>query len=245
MGTFSVPRYAVYFVPPVDSALYRFGTAVLGYDAAAGVEVPQLVPEGFDLATWRALTVEPRAYGFHATIKAPLRLAEGKTEESLIAAFNDIAAALEPFKLPILQTTPIDAREGEGAFIALMEPGLTPALEALENEVMLSLDPFRAALTDKEYVRRRPEKLTDRQRYYLNAYGYPYVLEDFRFHMTLTSRVPEEQVDMAIKGLARLFNEQVGSTGVLVDSLALYKQEAGASRFKQLARAPFRSSAKG
>ncbi|MFT0891938.1 DUF1045 domain-containing protein [Pseudochelatococcus sp. G4_1912] len=238
MGTFSVPRYAVYYSPASDGALWRFGSAVLGYDGFSGTEVPQLVPPGFDLASWRALTAEPRAYGFHATIKAPFRLSEGKSEATLIAMLTDFAASQSVFDLPSLQVSALDARSGEGAFIALLEPETTPALVALERGTMLALEPCRAPLTDKEFNRRRPDTLTDRQRACLNAYGYPYVLEDFRFHMTLTDRVPEERVEAALSGLKALYSEHVGNPGVPIDALTLFKQEAGANRFKVLARAP-------
>lgn len=232
-------RYAIYYAPHPDSALWRFGSAVLGYDGASGQAVPQIVPEGFDTPTWRLLTADPRVYAFHATLKAPFRLAEGQTEEALLEALNVFAAAQAPFQLPRLEVAAVDARAGEGAFVALVEPRPTPALLALENAVVEAFEPFRAPLTDKEFARRLPETLTARQRDCLNRYGYPFVLEDFRFHLTLTGRVPEEQVEAARAGLAALHAQYVGHEPVRVDALALFRLEAGAAQFKVLARAPF------
>jgi hypothetical protein len=63
----SAPRYAIYFTPDPRSALWRFGSGVIGYDADAATDVPLQVPEGFDLAGWAAHTEEPRRYGLHAT----------------------------------------------------------------------------------------------------------------------------------------------------------------------------------
>ena len=74
----SKPRYAVYYAPAADSALWRFGSATLGYDALTGEDLPFAVPPGCDLALWPAFTEEPRRYGFHATLKAPFELADGR-----------------------------------------------------------------------------------------------------------------------------------------------------------------------
>ncbi|NIJ58102.1 2'-5' RNA ligase [Pseudochelatococcus lubricantis] len=232
-----VSRYAVYFAPEPADALWRFGSAVLGYDGATGEEVPQLVPEGFDAPSWRLLTADPRAYAFHATIKAPFRLAEGQTEESLAAALAAFSAGRQRFVLPPLQVTAIGDRQG-GAFIALTESQPTPALEALERDTVEALEPFRAPLTDKEFAKRCPDALSERQLGYLKAYGYPHVFEDFRFHMTLTGRVPEAQVEKALNGLSALYGEHVGQARVPVEALALYRQ-TGSERFRVVARSPF------
>src|SRR6266436_2078374 len=74
------PRYAIYFVPAPDTALYRFGAGALGYDCFTGADMATLDTLPVDAGAWRELTREPRRYGFHATLKAPFRLAEGRTE---------------------------------------------------------------------------------------------------------------------------------------------------------------------
>ena len=66
------PRYAIYYTPAPGSDLDRFGAQLLGYDAFTGVDLPfpdsilQMSPD------WHDLTRDPRKYGFHATLKAPL-----------------------------------------------------------------------------------------------------------------------------------------------------------------------------
>lgn len=233
-------RYAIYFAPDPDSALWRFGSAVLGYDGVTGEDVPDIVPEGFEIPDWRLLTADPRAYGFHATIKAPFRLAQDQTEEDLVTALQAFADSRTPFVLPKLEVAIVGAREGEGAFVALVEPKPSPALAELEAAALEAFEPFRAPLTDKEFSRRLPETLTTRQRDYLNRYGYPFVLEDFRFHLTLTGRVPEDEVEAVHASLEALYKQHVGNESVRVDALAVYHQEKGAGRFRVLARAPFR-----
>src|SRR5258708_36961859 len=80
------PRYAIYYAAAPDTDLDRFGARLLGYDAFSGKDLPfpdgvlQMAPD------WRELTRDPRKYGFHATLKAPLSLAPGQTQTELLAA---------------------------------------------------------------------------------------------------------------------------------------------------------------
>ena len=73
------PRYAIYYAPAPGSGLDRFGATLLGYDAFTGKDLPfpedilQVAPD------WRGLTGDPRKYGFHATLKAPLSHGPGRT----------------------------------------------------------------------------------------------------------------------------------------------------------------------
>lgn len=243
--SFQAARYAIYFAPPPDSALWQFGSAVLGYDSASGEDVTQIVPEGFDLPTWRLLTADPRTYGLHATIKAPFRLVEGQTEDALIETLAAFAARRASFDLSGPSVTAIEVREGDDAFIALVEPQPTPALLELERDTVEAFEAFRAPLTDKEFARRRPETLSQRQRESLDRYGYPFVLDDFHFHMTLTGRVPANQVEAARTGLAALYAAHVGHAPLRFDALTLFRQEPGAARFKILTRAPFAAGISG
>ncbi|MFC7398629.1 DUF1045 domain-containing protein [Chelatococcus sp. GCM10030263] len=238
-------RYAVYFAPPPDSALGRFGSAILGYDAESGADMVQRVPAGIDAERFRALTTHPRVYGFHATLKAPFRLAPQVSEATLLAAFASFAAKRRRFQLAPLALRAVGRQPGAGAFIALAEREPAPALAALERATVEAFEPFRAALTEAEYKKRRPDKLTGQQRAYLDRYGYPYVFEEFRFHMTLTNRVPEAEVESVVAGLATLYEEVVPSVPVVVDQLVLFKQEQAMrengepARFRVIARQDF------
>src|ERR1700754_4015741 len=86
------PRYAVYFIPAADSQLYRFGRAVLQYDASSGQAVRLPAELESQAEEWREATEEPRRYGFHATLKAPFHLAPSCSEAQLISAFQSFAA---------------------------------------------------------------------------------------------------------------------------------------------------------
>lgn len=181
-------RYAIYHLPP-PGPLADFAAAWLGWDCATGHEPPS--PDFSDLPApvrpRSALTEDPRRYGFHATLKAPFRLAPGQDEAGLDRAITALAARLAPVDLPGLTLSRL------GRFLALVPEAPSPALQDLAARCVRDLDPFRAPLTPEEIARRRPDRLTERQRALLDRWGYPHVLEEFRFHMTLTG--PLEPVE--------------------------------------------------
>lgn len=173
-------RYAVYYAPPQGTFASR-ASAWLGWDAATGQ--PLTPPElGLPAAE---ITRDPRKYGFHGTLKPPFRLAEDRDAEGLHRAMTDLAGRLAPVTLPGLRLASL------GGFLALVPKGDTAPLQALAATVVAALDGFRAPLTEAEIARRRPEHLTPRQRELLRLWGYPYVMEEFRFHLTLTDRLEE------------------------------------------------------
>ncbi len=133
-----------------------------------------------------ALTATPRKYGFHGTLKPPFHLAPGRDAAMLADAVGSLAARLAPVTLPGLAFQPI------GGFLALVPEGDTAPLAALASEVVRGLDRFRAPADAAEIARRRPERLSDRQRAHLAKWGYPYVMDEFRFHLTLTGNVGAE-----------------------------------------------------
>lgn len=179
-------RYAVYYAPPAGEFWDR-ASAWLGWDAVRGQAV---VPTdlGLDAA---AITRDPRKYGFHGTIKPPFRLADGVDLAALHGAMADLCARLSPVELPGLRLKNLDG------FLALVPEGDAAALRALAAAVVEDLDPLRAPLTADEIARRRPERLSLRQREQLYRWGYPFVMEEFRFHLTLTDRLAGAQAAQA------------------------------------------------
>ncbi|AXC48684.1 DUF1045 domain-containing protein [Paracoccus suum] len=183
-------RFAVYYTAP--GALGDFGAAWLGWDVAAGRAVPQPRIDGLDMA---ALTDTPRRYGFHATMKAPFRLAGERA--ALEAAFANFCATEAAFGLAGGLRL---ARLG-GGFLALIPTARSAALAGLEARLVAALDRFRAPLTPAEIARRNPDRLSPRQRDHLQRWGYPHVMEDFQFHMTLTGNL---DADTAARASAAL-----------------------------------------
>ncbi|MBK5945566.1 phosphonate metabolism protein [Rhodobacter veldkampii DSM 11550] len=177
-------RYAVYWCPPAGSGLARFGAGWLGWDIETGQTAPHpdLGPLPRPVAE---ITQTPRHYGLHATLKAPFRLAPGATRAALATALDDLAGQLAPVTLPGLRLARM------GGFVALVpEAEHAPALQALAGAVVRELDPLRAALTEAEIARRAPERLTAPEHANLLRWGYPYVFDHFRFHVTLSGSLP-------------------------------------------------------
>jgi putative phosphonate metabolism protein len=224
-------RYAIYFVPAADTPLYRFGAALLGYDAYQGASLtpPEMVTRA--VADWGAVSEEPRKYGFHATLKAPIALADRASEVGLIAACEEFSATprVVPTFSPVVRAI--------GDFIALVPERQPPALSDLAQDCVVAFDRFRAPLTETDRARRNPAALSPRQRCHLDRWGYPYVGEDFRFHMTLTGRLAAERRGRVLDLLGDAF-AQTGITAIGVDRIALCRQADPAARFRVLRSFP-------
>jgi putative phosphonate metabolism protein len=220
-------RYALYWLPAPGSRLDAFGKAVLGYDNVSGDTVAHPAAQE-DLA---AVTAGARVYGFHATLKAPLRLAEGTTETDLVAAARSLAAAHPPVAVGPLEVAAI------GPFLALVPEAPPAALGLLAAECVAALDPFRAPLTEAERAKRRADRLGPRGRALLDRWGYPYVFEAFRFHMTLTDALPDAERDAWRARLTEAY-AACGPEPLVIDALCLLSQD-GSEPFRLLARLPF------
>lgn len=220
----SEPRYAIYFIPARASPLYRFGAAVLGYDAYTGDAIPRSGLGGVDEQALSAITAEARRYGFHATLKAPFRLAEGCTPEVLAAAIGALAASRGGTRIGRLEPLLL------GPFLALVPTAPLPALELLAAECVESFDPFRAPLEAVDRDRRHRAGLTSRQSALLERWGYPYVFDQFRFHLTLTGPIPPAERESWLRRLSSAF-EVADPPGATIDSLTLVREDADA-RFR-------------
>ena len=223
-GMTGFPRYAIYYLSVPGSDLDRFGAQLLGYDAQSGDRLPfpddvlQLVPD------WRDLTRDPRKYGFHATLKAPLPLAQGKSEAELLAACERFAGTPRP--IPAIRPV-VDSISG---FIAVVPVEPSAELERLAADCVREFDAFRAPLAPEERARRNPSALTPRQCEHLDRWGYPYVMEDFRFHMTLTGRLDASRREPILTMLRDRFSA-IGLTALAIDRIAVFRQDNAASRF--------------
>ena len=215
-------RHAIYFAPPEGSALARFGADWLGWDAAAGARRAGFTLPGLP-APRDELVEAPRRYGFHATLKAPFRLAPEFGADDLDAAVAAAAARCARFELR-LQVAAL------GGFLALVPEEAPAALAALEEALVTGLDAFRAPTDPAEAARRRMAGLDAVEEDNLRRWGYPYVLRRFRFHMTLTGSLPA-----AARGEARAALE-AALAGVLADPVPV----AEVCRFAEGADGAFR-----
>jgi len=180
-------RHAIYFAPPRDSALARFGAEWLGWDPEAGVRREGLRLAGLPRPR-EALTEAPRRYGFHATIKPPFRLSASADAAALDAAIEGVAGRCRGFDLPALRVGTI------GRFVALAPEVAPPELAALAEACVTELDRLRAPPDAGELARRRAGGLDPVEEGYLRRWGYPYVLDRYLFHLTLTGPLPAEEI---------------------------------------------------
>lgn len=217
------PRYAIYYAPAADHPLHRFGSGVIGYDACRGREVPLL--DGLKAVEgWRELTEDARRYGFHATLKPPFALARGQSEAGLRAACSEFATMTR--RIPVIAPV-VGSLDG---FIAVIPVQPVEQLTALARDCVADFDHFRAPLTDDDRRRRNPSALTSRQRDYLERWGYPYVMEEFRFHMTLTGRLAGERRDAVIDMLRKRFSS-LGLATLAIDRIVLFRQDDALTHF--------------
>ncbi len=219
-------RYAIYYAPrPGDFA--DATASWLGWDVEAGHAVAHPVLPGLD---WPVadLTRAPRKYGFHGTIRAPFRLAAGVTADDVAQTVDDIAAALPPARMEGLALQRIKG------FLALTPTGDESDLLRLGAEVVSRSDRLRAPLTEAEIAKRRPERLSPRQRQLLDIWGYPYVMEEFQFHLTLSDDLPEAVADAVAPVLADWL-APVLPRPFVIDNLCLMGEDA-AGRFHLVSR---------
>ncbi|PRD45380.1 hypothetical protein C5748_02220 [Phyllobacterium phragmitis] len=208
-------RYAIYFTPPSGDPLSKVAANWLGRNPFSGEAVKTPVIRSFETEEIARLTVEPRRYGFHATLKAPFRLDEKFTERDLLSALMHFASSAGPVTIPRLQVAAL------GHFFALVPDEPLPELDQLANDVVVAFDRFRAPASDAEKARRRPETLSISQLRNLEQWGYPHAFEDFRFHMTLTGRV-EEKDRLRVARILDEFFEPVLNEPVDIANLALF-----------------------
>jgi hypothetical protein len=201
----------------------------LGYDCFTGAEIRPLDALPVDTGTWSELTREPRRYGFHATLKAPFRLAAGRTEAELISKFVEfsrtiaMAATIEP-AICLLHH-----------FVAITPANVCPGLSRLAASCVKHFDDFRAPLTSADRSRRLQAHLTTRQIGHVGRWGYPYVFDDFHFHMTLTGALAAGRQQAMLAYLQRGLAGSHGDCPISIDRLALLRQDNDGARFVVLA----------
>ncbi|MBX2838899.1 MAG: DUF1045 domain-containing protein [Gammaproteobacteria bacterium] len=230
-------RYAVYFVPDDQCSLAEFGQSILQRSAtgqtiaAPAQDHPQRV----------ALIQKAQVYGFHATLKAPFRIAKGVSEDQLFSICGQIAKRHS--SIPLIGLDVLNYR----GFCALALPTETAVIQpsssgaahqrvsALALDCVLALEPCREPLSDQEIARRKPDQLSQRQREHLREYGYPYVADQYSFHMTLSSKL-EDRSESRLSYLdwAKSYYQTLVCEAPVLDRIALCVQPAEAEQFHRV-----------
>ncbi len=234
-------RYAVYFTPPREDPLARAAAVWLGRDPFGGEPAGRLQAAGLSEAELAFHTAAARRYGFHATLKAPFRLRPGATERGLISAVSAFAARMRPFAVPRIVPKRLDG------FLALVPFEECRELNRFAGDVVTAFERFRAPLDDAEIARRNPDRLSPTELKNLHLWGYPYVFETFRFHMTLTGRLSDQEAPRLERAVAEHFGPLLDEP-LEIGSVALFTEpEPGAPfsirSFHMLGRAEARQTA--
>ena len=219
-------RVAVYYAPTADDPLTAASAVWLGRDPVTNAAVPQ--PDLPDIA---AITDDARMYGFHATLKPPMRLAAGKTWDELLDAARSMARTLQPFDLP-----PLAVMDLHG-FLALRETHPSAELQNLADACVEHLDHLRAPPPGEELARRRRSPLTPEQDAMLVRWGYPYVFGTWFFHMTLTRRLTPEERAIYKPATEAHFANTINHPRRVTD-ICLYTQPAPSAPFTIAERLP-------
>lgn len=221
-------RYAIYAAPAPGSALANHAAAWLGREALSGLPRPHPLPLAMSMEAVVAITREADRYGFHGTLKPPFRLADGRDEAALLDALSAYAS-----RTAAVDLGPLSVQDLSG-FIAL-RPVVSPsALGALAADIVETFDGFRRPPDANELARRRAHGLTPAQEANLARWGYPYVMDEFRLHFTLTSRLAAAERVLLIDWLGRYFAPALAQPFVL-DTLWLFAEPAPGAPFRQVA----------
>lgn len=221
-------RYAIFHCPP-DGPLSDLAGRWLGWDSARAEAREHPDPGALPLPVEEATRV-PRKYGFHATLRPPFRPAEGLDAVAIADGVARLAARLRPVAVDRLQIASF------GGFLALRPVGNTAALDAVAAAVVEGSDGWRAPLSAEDYARRRPDRLSPAQRALLDRWGYPYVMDAFAFHMTLTGPLPDTARPAFAAALERWLGPHL-PTPYRIEDLCLLG-EGGDGRFRIVGRYP-------
>lgn len=226
-------RYAIFFAPGDDTALGVYGATVLRREATSKEEwVNPQIPVNFEnTPVWRACVARPAHYGFHATINAPFELNDSYSPDELFEDLSVFCKQQQPLLLENL------APRLTHRYDALAFDQQPQEIKDLAAACTTRFEKYRAPLTEQDVIRRQKKALSKSQISNLQQYGYPYVLDEFNFHMTLSGTMPDDDNGF-LRWLGVLYGQMVPETPLL-DRLCVFNQTDRKSAFTRIADFPF------
>lgn len=227
-------RVAFFFAPVSQSPLATFGAHWLGWDAQAGKSVPhpdkfKVDKSGLNIAI-SDIVATPSKYGFHGTLKAPFRLANGKSINALCDAGHKFGKQIPKFTLETMRVAQL------GCFIAITQAVPSAELNQLASKIVRNFDSFRAPLTEQDIAKRRQQKLTARQDELMLKWGYPFIFEAFKFHLTLSGKLEPDQMASTLNVLKEHLTD-ILKDPIEINDICLFG-ERGDGRFEIIERFP-------
>jgi putative phosphonate metabolism protein len=224
------PRYALYYAPRPEEGLAVAASQWLGWNPEPGRARAVPLSSGIDPERLGELTAEPRRYGFHGTLKPPMVLANEVSESDFLAVVGRFAAGQRSLTVPSIKLAELSD------FLALVPTARSPDLQDLADRCVIEFDEFRRPADEAELARRRANGLSPRQEELLKRWGYPYVLEEWRFHLTLTGRIADAAERAAVMGILKQRFSGFVDRPLQVRDLCVFRQSAPDRPFSVLAR---------
>jgi len=226
-------RFGIYFCPNPSAPLYGQGSQWLGRDAVTGAPIEPNLPEQIRHEDWLRVTDSPRRYGFHATLKPPFRLADNATFEDLHATLSEFAYNHTAFYAPPLAVGAL------GRFLALILSAPSEGFSSLAADSVSAFDRFRARATEEETNQRMRGSLSPSERAHVLQWGYPYVFDTWKFHMSLTSSMHTKSLSLFEPYLRSRFAFACEQP-MLVDSVCIFHEPFPGAAFRLLDRVRLR-----
>jgi hypothetical protein len=217
------PRVALYYAPPASSAWWRAGCEWLGRDPESGRSTTTPAHD---------VTHAPRRYGWHATVVAPFHMAPGVELADVLACARAWASSVPRFEMPV--------KAAElGRFVALRPAHHKDdaTLRALAGSALDALAALRQRPSHESIERRITHDMSARQVALLREWGYPYVFDEYRFHMTLSDSLDDSGARSAI---VSDWTRRIDTLGALpVHGAALFVEPEPGAPFTLWQRLPF------
>lgn len=228
-------RYAVYAAPRSGTPLGRLGDAWLGRNCETGERLPRPNIPGYHASEIAVFAETPARYGFHGTIVAPFRPKDGIHENDLTDAVQTLAKTLSPVSIPGFNVRSL------GRFVAIVPEIANDGIAALSRHCVEDMARFRAPMSDAEWDRRIQTGLTPNQERLLSLWGYPYVMEEYRFHLTLTGNLDTATRVQLCEDITDYASAALGPH--TFEDLALFAEPEPGAEFKLIQRFPLAEKA--
>lgn len=225
-------RFALYYAPQSATSLGSAATTWLGRDNTT-FDYEPLKPLELSSDRFKELTKAPYHYGFHGTLKPPFRLRKSVAEKQIFDELKSFCSERKSFTIASLEIGWI------GGFLCLQPVKKIEPLDDLAADAVRQFDRFREEMNQDELEKRRNAGLSQVQDRLLLKWGYPYVMEEFRFHLTLSSKVNNPAERRAIEAEARRHFSNLHRSDVTVDGISLFLETNG-EPMEQLHFFPFK-----
>ncbi len=215
-------RLAIYFSPLQGSELAKAAAQWLGRNNESLTYQEQKTDFTLNSVKITQITSSPFHYGFHGTLKPPFRPVPGTDLEKVKDRLCFFASQFKKFTLPPLHLRQIHT------FFCLTPTVRCEQLHNLADETVRAFDDLRRPPSQDELQKRREANLSPAQEEMLVTWGYPYVMDQFRFHLTLTNNIGS-QADCAVieRELQHRFPQSM-LNAVTFSQLCLFIEENGA-----------------